>query len=79
MEEPENRTAQGADGKVYRGKSPEKRAEDKMMERAKSGGSGEGRRPKNPQLLSMKWDNIGLQQTQYSNTFNLHQLQSEDK
>lgn len=50
-----------------------------MMERAKSGGSGEGRRPKNPQLLSMKWDNIGLQQTQYSNTFNLHQLQSEDK
>lgn len=49
------------------------------MERAKSGGSCEGRRSKNPQLLSMKWDNIGLQQTQYSNTFNLHQLQSEDK
>ena len=69
----------GTDGKVYRGKSPEKRAEDKMMERTRSRGSSEGKKSRTKQLLNMKWDNIGLQQTQYSNTFNLHKLQSEER
>ena len=78
-EEPENRAMPGTDGKVYRGKSPEKRAEDKMMERTRSRGSSEGKKSKTKQLLNMKWDNIGLQQTQYSNTFNLHKLQSEER
>ena len=73
--EPERRAATGKDGKVYRGKSPIKREEDKMMERANSRGSSEGKREKRKKLLAMKWDNIGLQQTQYSNTFNLHKLQ----
>ena len=67
-EEPENRAARGTDGKVYRGKSPVKRDEDKMMERAKSRGSSEGKKQR---LLNLKWDNIGLMQTQYSQTFNL--------
>ena len=32
---------------------------------------------KHKYLLNMKWDNIGLTQTRYSNTFNLHKLQGD--
>ena len=76
-EEPENRTMQGTDGKIYRGTSPPINEQDKIMQKRSPRVLSEDKGNKNKHLLNMKWDNIGLKQTQYSNTFNLHKLQGE--